>query len=263
MGIGTLRHYDKMGLLKPEYTDEETGYRYYGIRQFECLNTIRYLRLLDMPLEEIGDFLDNRDTDKMREMLKKQKREVERRQEELRRIERKIHNRLAQLEDALGSEFEVIRLIRTPPRRLAFLKTEVKLETYLDLEYSIRRLEEKEPVAFLGKVGVGISRERLDRGQYGSYDVVFVVLEEEEGFQGEFLELSEELCVSLRFQGTHRQAGEYYGKLMNYVRNMGYETAGFSREITMIDEGLTHDSSKFVTEIQIPVEGAQPRERGL
>ncbi len=33
----------------------------------------------------------------------------------------------------------------------------------------------------------------------------------------------------------------------------GYETAGFSKEITMIDQGLTHDCSKFVTEIQIPV----------
>ena len=58
ISVGILRHYDKMGLLKPEYTDQETGYRYYGIRQFECLNTIRYLRLLDMPLEEIGDFLE-------------------------------------------------------------------------------------------------------------------------------------------------------------------------------------------------------------
>ena len=89
ISVGILRHYDKMGLLKPEYTDQETGYRYYGIRQFECLNTIRYLRLLDMPLEEIGDFLDNRDTDKMRELLRRQRQEVMRRREELKRIEKR------------------------------------------------------------------------------------------------------------------------------------------------------------------------------
>ena len=100
ISVGILRHYDKMGLLKPEYTDQETGYRYYGIRQFECLNTIRYLRLLDMPLEEIGDFLDNRDTDKMRELLRRQRQEVKRRREELKRIEKRIDNRLEQLEDA-------------------------------------------------------------------------------------------------------------------------------------------------------------------
>ncbi|MEI3190543.1 MAG: MerR family transcriptional regulator [Lachnospiraceae bacterium] len=41
---GTLRHYEKAGLLCPEHTDQETGYRYYSVRQFEVLNTIRYLR---------------------------------------------------------------------------------------------------------------------------------------------------------------------------------------------------------------------------
>ena len=34
-----------------------SGYRYYGTEQFEALNTIRYLRALDMPLPEIEDFL--------------------------------------------------------------------------------------------------------------------------------------------------------------------------------------------------------------
>ena len=60
ISVGTLRHYEKAGLLQPEYTDIETGYRYYSTRQFECLNTIRYLRVLDMPLEQIADFLNNR-----------------------------------------------------------------------------------------------------------------------------------------------------------------------------------------------------------
>ena len=50
ISVSILRHYDRIGLLKPEYTDPDTGYRYYSTRQFECLNTIRYLRALAMPL---------------------------------------------------------------------------------------------------------------------------------------------------------------------------------------------------------------------
>lgn len=50
LSLGILRHYEKEGLLAPEYTDPETGYRYYSTRQFEVLNTIRYLRMLDLPL---------------------------------------------------------------------------------------------------------------------------------------------------------------------------------------------------------------------
>ena len=60
LSVGTLRHYEKNGLLQPEYIDPQSGYRYYSTRQFECLNTIRYLRVLDMPLDQIGDFLKKR-----------------------------------------------------------------------------------------------------------------------------------------------------------------------------------------------------------
>ena len=59
LSVSSLRHYEDMGLLVPEYIDPHTGYRYYSVRQFEVLNTIRYLRVLDMPLSEIVDFLHN------------------------------------------------------------------------------------------------------------------------------------------------------------------------------------------------------------
>ena len=67
LSVSSLRHYENAGLLTPEYTDSHTGYRYYSPRQFEVLNTIRYLRVLDMPLAEIADFLRNRDVDRMEE----------------------------------------------------------------------------------------------------------------------------------------------------------------------------------------------------
>ena len=41
--IATLRLYDEMDLLTPTYTDPETGYRYYDIRQTSRLDFIRYI----------------------------------------------------------------------------------------------------------------------------------------------------------------------------------------------------------------------------
>ena len=41
---------------------------------------------------------------------------------------------------------------------------------------------------------------------------------------------------------------------MEHIRQQGFRPAGFSREITLIDYGLTSDPEKFVTEILIPVE---------
>lgn len=61
------------------------------------------------------------------------------------------------------------------------MKDSLKPESYLDLETAIRRLQkgQKEPLAFLGKVGVGISEEKLKKDDFQSYDLVFLRLDEE------------------------------------------------------------------------------------
>ena len=256
VSISILRYYDKIGLVQPEYTDPETGYRYYSTRQFECLNTIRYLRVLDMPLDQIALFLKNRNVDCMQELLKQQKEEVIRRQQELKVIQKKIENRLHQIKDALSSKLGVITVVKTPPRRLASLRTCLAPKNYLDLEVFIRELEQQEEnsVTLLGKVGVGISAASLMKGKFWPYEMVFILLDEEDSFRGETVLLPEENSVMIRFQGGHGESPEYYGKLMEYIRENGYKIRSFSQEITMIDDGLTSDVSQFVTEIQIPVD---------
>lgn len=255
ISVSILRYYDKTGLLQPEYTDPKTGYRYYSPRQFECLNTIRYLRALDMPLEQISVFLKNRNIDKIQELLHKQQEEVKRRQQELQIIDRKISNRLSQITDALSSELDVISVSSKPARRIASMKKKLTPKSYLDLEFSIRELEQSEDntTIFLGKVGVGISRQHLLERQFQSYDLVFLLLDPEDSFKGDTMQLPPETCLTIRFQGGHEKAAQYYEKLMSHVDDCHYTVNGFSREITMIDYGLTDDTSKFVTEIQIPI----------
>ena len=162
ISVGSLRHYEKAGLLKPEYTDSETGYRYYSIRQFEVLNTIRYLRVLDMPLNEIGEFLKNRDIDIIEEKLLRQKEMVAAKLQELETIERKIDHRLQHLRDARNAELNVIHLKKIPPYRIVWLKDSLRPKSYLDLEYAIRRLEENQPqsLVFL-EIGRASCRERV------------------------------------------------------------------------------------------------------
>ena len=40
---------------------------------------------------------------------------------------------------------------------------------------------------------------------------------------------------------------------MLFVKKEGYEPAGHSLEITLIDAGFTADEKQYVTEIQLPV----------
>ncbi len=52
-----LRHYDSIGLLKPNTRNEQNNWRVYDYSQVERLATIRYLRKLNFPLKKIEEYL--------------------------------------------------------------------------------------------------------------------------------------------------------------------------------------------------------------
>ena len=55
--VPALRFYDRLDLLKPAWTDPETGYRYYHVGQNARLDMISYMKELGMSLSEIADIL--------------------------------------------------------------------------------------------------------------------------------------------------------------------------------------------------------------
>ena len=251
--VRLLRHYDKISLLKPESVDEKNGYRYYSTRQFECLNTIRYLRSLNMPLPKIREFFENRDDKKMLEILEEQKHQVEEERKRLDQIERKIENRLLQIEDAAQTDLDKIEERTLKDREIAVLKKELSISD--DLEQPIRELAKRNSlhaVMFLGKVGVSISSSNLQAGNFNKFSAVFVVIEPEDNCGENLSCLPGGNYLTLRFHGTHKDAKASYIRMLQYMKEKGYALTGDPLEFALIDYGLTNDPSKFVTEIQIP-----------
>lgn len=255
LSVGSLRHYEKAGLLQPEYINPESGYRYYSTRQFEVLTTIRFLRILDMPLEQIRDFLNNREISKIQHMLQNQKETILRKKKELELMERKIDQQLALIEDAIHSDLGRIFVKHIPEKRVAWLKNTFSPKSYFDLETSIRELENGQNGAgvWLGKIGVGIALSRLQEYAFSTYDMVFLTLGLDEPYTGTTEIWPACDCACLRFCGSHKDAPEQYKKLLSWIKGNRMVPSGFSRETTLIDDGITRDPDRFVTEIQIPV----------
>ena len=65
----TLRHYDRIGLVKPSKKDEWTKYRYYTEQDIVRLNTVRALQLMDLSLQEIKKVLEYDDLEKIIDFL--------------------------------------------------------------------------------------------------------------------------------------------------------------------------------------------------
>ncbi len=56
--IKSLRYYDRLGILRPAYTDPDTGYRYYTFPQLSVIDAIKMCVELDIPLKNFTNFID-------------------------------------------------------------------------------------------------------------------------------------------------------------------------------------------------------------
>src|SRR5688500_14996834 len=75
-----LRHYDEIGLLRPDSVDARTGYRGYSAAQLPRLNRIIALKELGFGLDEVARLLDAHiSVDEMRVLLERRRNELEQR----------------------------------------------------------------------------------------------------------------------------------------------------------------------------------------
>lgn len=85
----TLRYYDKIGLLSPIYSDENTGYRYYSYTQFHYIDRIKYLQTFGMSLDDIKDIIHSGSVDRLLPYLREKKRQSE---NELENLKKRIND---------------------------------------------------------------------------------------------------------------------------------------------------------------------------
>jgi DNA-binding transcriptional MerR regulator len=132
-----LRHYDHLGLLLPEHTDSQSGYRFYSIRQLPRLNRILALKDLGLSLEQIGPLLENQvSSTELRGMLTMKRSQVEQslRTEEFRL--RHIESRIAQIDQQGG--IEGYDVVLKPVAATPFLSLRRSFETLEDAVSMIR-----------------------------------------------------------------------------------------------------------------------------
>jgi DNA-binding transcriptional MerR regulator len=77
VSIRSLRHYDKLGLLKPTHIDKFSGHRFYSLDQLPRLNRIMALKDMGLSLKEIVDYIRNDiSVDELRAMLDQKRAEL-------------------------------------------------------------------------------------------------------------------------------------------------------------------------------------------
>ena len=134
----TLRYYDEIDLFKPSYVDEHNKYRYYSIDQFECLETIQYLKELGLSLSKIKYHLNTLNLSSIVDSLEYQNKIIEEKINELKLIQQKINKKIFQIQDAVQLDFlDQIREIDFEQRCVIEYKENI---SYKGVELLVRKL---------------------------------------------------------------------------------------------------------------------------
>ena len=253
----TLRHYDRIGLFKPKYTDPDTGYRYYSIDQYETLGTIKELHQLGMSLSDIKEYFQNRTVDKSAELLKKQceilKDDIKEKTLLVKTIEAKLQF-LGEI-TKLPRQGEVF--IRNIPQRYVLCFREWELDSR-NRARAIMRLEELirkdsvAPIVASNRIGACSNENFFDIED--KFPVAPMVLCDEYISD---LECCHEIpagdFVCMYYNGRFGNYVDLFEKVKNFINEGGYEICGMIYQIYQVDITITSDFSEAVIELQIPV----------
>lgn len=99
----SLRHYDRIGLVKPYKKDEQTGYRYYSEHELVQLQTIELLKTMDLTLTEIKDILQQNELPKIIALLKQAEKKADEKIARLQYAKSRIQRAYTDYEDKLNN----------------------------------------------------------------------------------------------------------------------------------------------------------------
>lgn len=253
--VKTLRYYDDIDLFKPYEVDERTGYRYYSTEQFEHLNTIHYLREMGIPLKDIKNVFEKRDTDFFYALLQRQEEAVTQQIRALEEVKQRARKRMNDLSWAKSlHNVGVPHLRKLEERHILELKEPI--HTHAELELALRKLENltnRKATVFIGGVGVRLPLQAIQDKRYKAYESIFLMAEEKtDSPLSTVLPAMTYACIYCN-ESRLESPGDYYDQLLNYIKEQGLQASGDAIERVIIDDYVTKNKDEYLYEINIPV----------
>ena len=248
----TLMWYDEAGLFKPVCINPENGYRYYSYYQSSVLETILLLRELNVSIEEIRAFMENRSAAGMEQLLREKIEDLDRDMEHLKAVRKTLSNQRQNMLTLLTMDLSEISVVEKSERSLVTVgingdtsfDRQVEMITAQTRKYRLRRLHD-------ASYGTMISVENLYAGQFEDYSALFI-----------------EIPFPIRKTGLHIQPGgqylrafytgpweemtRFYEKILDYACKNHIELTGFSYE-SIINESVIDRVEDAIIQIEIPI----------
>lgn len=266
VSVGTLRHYDRIGLLKPVDVDHFTGYRYYSAKQLPRLHRILALKDLGFSLDQIAVFLEEGITGaEMRGMLRMRQaqlnQQIEAMQDQLIEVERRLHQ-IEHVDECYG--YDVI-LKQVEPILVALVRAILPSHSHSGLLFRevYEALGEHAPKALgpnPGEAGttmvIWYDTEFKETDVDGAAAFMLKCPVPEHG-RMKVQELPACTVASAIHHGTYNTINNAHEAIVTWIETNNYRISGPDREIYVYNKPpIRLDDPTYITEIQYPVEKA-------
>jgi DNA-binding transcriptional MerR regulator len=250
--IKTLRHYHDVGLLEPAQVDSSSGYRYYRADQIATAQTIRRLRELEMPVEQVKGVLHAADAGERNALIAAH---LQRMEQQLDRTTAAVASLRALLQEPEGAIAVEFRAVPATPA------LSISAVVGLDALVSWWTAAFDELIGALAANGVrpagnsgALYAQEVFEQAHGEV-AVFVPIAEQVTATGRPRPVTvpaAELAVTIH-RGAHDDFDRSYGVLGRYLAEHDLKVEEPVREYYLVGPRHTEDTSQWQTEIAWPV----------
>ncbi len=258
----TLRHYDKIGIFKPEYTDSETGYRYYRKEQLFWLVMIKRLKYRSFSLEEISIFMNSKSLKQTEQLFSEKENEIEKKISELQIAKKLLHDKLeffrqiSELEKNNILNKEIFTVKSLPSRPVIFFRKK-EFFTIENLSERLSRIQVIREEQKINITGLGMAIFHEDYSLSIDHEIDFEIASEIESFSGKeksFIRtIPEGRYVCFYHRGGREDSIEMYKKMLAWLKENEYQKDGPLIKIYLLSFAHTKSRENIVSEFQIKI----------
>lgn len=266
--IKTLRYYDQIGLLVPQYRNEESHYRYYEHTQLLTLHIIRKLRLLGVSIKDIQRIIHNCDNAAMEQCVVSRMKEISQNIQELQeqlsigeallqRLE--TGNVFLQIKEKQHQD-NIIQIEQIPLCHVIFTRR-IKLN-YQNSDVSIDRwselieLAKKYNLKTTGSIILTYHNDPLEQFYNKDCDLESCIQVDELKSGPEFKQFGGFLAATAIHIGRNEDIIQTHVKAIKWLKQQGYVINGPISEEYIVSPIDVSDVENHITKVIIPIKKA-------
>ena len=270
----TLRYYDEIGLIVPEFRDASSRYRYYSKEQIITLCIIRRLRKMGFDLKTIQSIVSGNTASTLEQCIAAKVSEVEQEIQNLERNRALLEASLDRLKAGVhllntkslpeGEDIHIetiapVELVSTRKTMKNYANQEVSLDRWLELSNLCGELGLKESGTYI----VTYYSNPLEQFLYSDTDIEFGITVEDAGAAVSHRTFGGFTAAIAIHLGNYADIIQTHVRLVQWINQNHYKIVGPISEEFIISPLDITNAHEHVTKIIIPVEKLQQNKRGV